>query len=70
MAKSKESNADYREPATAKDTIEVDGCICQFEISRGIELHSGDFGEKISDLKEGVVIPAYDTIKEDKEIGE
>ena len=72
MAKSNKSSVDnYREPVTANDTIEIEGCIYQLEISKEIELQNGDFGEKTSNyLKEGVVIPAYDTIKEDKEIGE
>ncbi len=56
--------AKYREPVPANYPLNVDGFVCQLEIDKDIELHNGDYGEKTSYLREGVVIPAYDTVKE------
>lgn len=72
MAKSNKNNADnYREPVPADYALDYKGYTCQLHVHNNVKIYHEEFGEKASpystNLKEGVVIPAYnDKAKSDE----
>lgn len=68
MAKSNNKKENYREPVPANYALDYKGYTCQLRVHKDVKLYHEEFGEKASpfstNLREGVVIPAYDSVKE------